>query len=139
MRQSESRCDPVEIFGHPQIGIIDHIVGPVGAGVAQRGQTGGGQIISMNVVGEDVIRLGQGWQAFFQALERQAVGGINAGGTQNGNPHPGLGAPVTQTLFGIDPASGARTFRIQAPRFVNLRPGTVAVNPCRAYVNKLSW
>ena len=107
--------------------------------MAQRSQAGSGQIIGMNMVGEDVIRLGQGRQTFFQALDRQAVGGINAGGTQNGNPHPGPGAPVTQTLFGIDPAAGARTLRIQAPRFVNPRPGTVAVNPCRAYVNQLSW
>ena len=42
-------------------------------------------------------------------------------------------------MFGIDPAAGPGALRIEAARFVDQIPATVAINPRRAYVNETPW
>ena len=107
--------------------------------MAHRGDAGRRQIIGMNVIGEYIIAVNQRRQAFLQAFERQAIGRVNAGRTQNGNAHTLPGTPGAQTVFGINPAQCTRVIRIQRPRFVDKGAGTIPVNPCRAYVNQPAW
>lgn len=102
-------------------------------------QTSRGQIISVNVISENIIRRNQRRQAFLQTLNGQTIGRVNTRCAQNRHAHTGSGAPLAQITLGINPPPGTRTFWIQAPRFVNPRPCTIAVNTRRAYVNKLAW
>ena len=128
----------VEIVAHAQIGIVDYIVGAVGLASANGGNTGGGQVVGMDVVGEYIICGLKRRQGFVQALQRQAIGGVDAGGAQDADGDAIACAPLAQGLFGVDAAAGASAFGVQWPGFVN--PGTCAipVNPCRAYVNELA-
>ena len=47
------------------------------------------------------------------------------------------GTLILETRF--DTPSGSGALRIQAPGLVDPRAATIAVNPCRAYVNEASW
>lgn len=107
--------------------------------MTQRGDTGSREVIGMDVVGVAVGGRAQRRKGLVQALDGQAVGGVDARGAQNGDFDAGPLAPLAQTVFGINPPAGPGTLRIQAARFVNLRPATVAINPCRAYVNQTPW
>ena len=138
-RQRKGIGHPVEILGHAQIGIIDDIVGAVGAAMAQCRNTSGGQILGVNMIGEHVISLKQGRHAFVQTLKRQAIRGINARRSQDGNGDPSALPPLAQTTLGIDTPASARTFRIEATGFIDTRASTVAINPRRTYVNKPPW
>lgn len=138
-RQFKGIGDTIEILGHQQVGIIDDIVGPVGLAVAHRRQTTGRQVIGVNVVGENIIGGDQRWQPFFQTVERQTVRRINTWRPQDGNPDPGADTPLAQTALGIDPPPGTRALRIKVARLVNACPAAIAINPGRAYVNKLAW
>lgn len=102
-------------------------------------QTSRRQIIGVNVIGKDIVRLDQRRQAFLQALDGQTLRRVNSRRAQDRNPDARPGAPLTQTMLGINPPSGARAFRIEPPRLINLRAATIAVNARRAYVNKLTW
>jgi hypothetical protein len=138
-RQVKGICDTIKILGHQQVGIIDDIVGPVGLAVTHCGHTTGRKIVGMNVVSKNIIGGDQCGQAFFQALERQTIRGINTWRSQDGNPDTRADTPLAQTVLGIDPPPGSRTLRIKVPHLVNLRPTTIAINARRAYVNKLAW
>ena len=105
----------------------------------QSGDASNSQIVGMDVVGVGVIRLAQGGKPLVQALEGQTVSGVDTRRAQDDDRHTGPLPPGAQAVFGIDPPSGARTLRIQAACFVDRRPATVAVNPCRAYVNQPPW
>ncbi len=93
----------------------------------------------MNVVGVHIVIGHQGWRAPLQTLDRQAVGGIDARSTQDGDSNAVAQPPGTQHTLGIDPSAGPRALRIQAARFIDARTGTIAVNPRRAYVNQAAW
>jgi hypothetical protein len=105
-RQAEGDSDAFEIGGHFHIGIVDHIVNTVGSAPAQGGNTGCRQIVGVDVVGVGIVGFGQGRRALFQALQGQAVGGINARCPQDGDTDPITTAPVTQASLGIDPPAG---------------------------------
>lgn len=132
--QTEGIRHPVKVIGHFEVGIIDHVVGPVGLAVADGRNTGPRQIIGMDVVGEHIITVNQRRQGIFKTRQRQALIGVNTRGAQDADAHPGTPSPVTQTALGIDPAPGARTFRIQATGLINQRTCAITVNPRRAYV-----
>jgi len=93
----------------------------------------------VDVVGVHVVGLDQRRQTLFQALQRQAVGGIDAGCAQDADDDAAAPAPGAQLPFGIDAAPGARIVGGEAPGLVNQGTGTIAVNPCRAYVNQAPW
>jgi len=93
----------------------------------------------VDVIGVDIIDLGQRRQTLVQAFQRQTVGGVDPRGAQDGDGNAATLAPVAQLALGIDTPSGAGALRIQAPGLVDLRAATIAVNPCRAYVNEASW
>lgn len=93
----------------------------------------------MDVVGVDIIGLDQRRQALFQAFQRQAVGGVDAGRAQDADGDATTSAPGAQLPFGIDAAPGPWIIGGEAPRLVNQGAGTIAVNPCRAYVNEAPW
>ncbi|TXT32374.1 MAG: hypothetical protein FD131_366 [Rhodocyclaceae bacterium] len=105
----------------------------------QRGDAGGGQVVGVDVVGVAVVCGAQGGQRLVQTFDGQTVGGVDAGRTQDGDLDASPLAPLTQAAFGINPPTGPRTLRIEASRFVDLRPATVAINPRRAYVNQTPW
>ncbi len=93
----------------------------------------------MDVIGEHIVRFIQRRHAALQTLDRQAIGSVNTGGAQNGNGHTGLLAPSPQALLGIDPARGARTFRLKAAGFVDLRAATIAIDTGGTNVNQAPW
>jgi len=107
--------------------------------VAQRGNTGGGQILGVDVIAVDIVGGTQRRQAFFQALERQAVGGIDARRAQDGNHHAVVPPPGAQAALGIDPTHGAAILRLQAARFVDKRAAAIAVHPGRTNVDQAAW
>ena len=93
----------------------------------------------MDVIGEHIVRFIQRRHAALQTLDRQAIGSVNTGGAQNGNGHTGLLAPSPQALLGIDPARGARTFRLEATGFIDLGPGAIPINASGTNVNQAPW
>ena len=93
----------------------------------------------MDMIGEGVVGLDQRRHSFLEARQRQAVGGIDAGGTQDADLDAGLPPPATQAAFGIDPTPGPTAFGAQTAGFVDPRPRAIAVNPRRAYVNQAPW
>ncbi len=107
--------------------------------MTQRGDTGSRQVVGMDVIGVAVIGCAQRRKGLVQALDGQTVGGVDARGAQDGDFDAAPLTPLAQARFGINPSSSPGTLRIQAARFVNLRPATVAINPRRAYVNQTSW
>lgn len=107
--------------------------------MAQGSQTSRRQIIGMNVIGIDIIAVNQRGQAFLQPFDWQAVMGVNTRYTQDADRHGIARAPIAQTTLGIDPAFGARVVGLQSSGFVNPLPLTIAINPCRTYVNQSSW
>ena len=93
----------------------------------------------MDVVGVYVLVRHQHRVATLQALQRQAVGGVDAGRAQQGDAHPATPAEIAQAALGIDPAPAARGLRVAGPGFIHMGSATVAVNPCRAYVYQALW
>lgn len=93
----------------------------------------------MDVVGVHIVGLDQRRQALFQALQRQAVGGVDPRRAQDADSDATAPPPGTQLPFGIDTAPGARIVGGKAPGLVDQGAGTITVNPCRAYVNKAAW
>ncbi len=81
----------------------------------------------------------QGRQPATQALKRQPVGGVNAGGAQDADTHAASPAPVAQAALGIDAARGAGALRPTRAGLVDQRSGTIAVNPGRTHVDQLPW
>ncbi len=93
----------------------------------------------MNVIGIHIVRLDQRRQPFFQTLQRQAVGGVDAGRAQDADGNTTPLPPGTQLALGIDPSAGTGTVGGERPGFVDHSPGAIAVNPRRAYVNQAPW
>jgi len=122
-----------------QLRVVDYVVHPVGPTVALGGNTGGGQIFGVDVVGVGIVLGKQRRQGLFQTLERQAVGGIDTRRTQDADAHPLAAAPGAQAMFGIDPAGGASAFRMAGAGLVDQCPGAIAINPCRTNVDQLPW
>ena len=107
--------------------------------MTQRGDAGGSEVVGVDVVGVTVIGRAERWKGLVQALDGQAVGGVDARGAQDGDFDTAPLAPLAQAAFGIGAPAGPRTLRIEAARFVDLRSATVAINPRRAYVNETPW
>jgi len=93
----------------------------------------------MNMVGVHIVIGKQRRRAPLQALDRQAVGGIDTRSTQDGDSNAVAQPPGTQHTLGIDTSPGPRTLRIEAARFVDAGTAAIAVNPRRAYVNQAAW
>jgi hypothetical protein len=138
-RQAENVGDTIEILAHPEIGVIDHVVGAVAAPVAQCRDAGGRQVVGMDMVGEYVVASDQRRQALLQALHRQSVGGIDAGRAQDGNSHAGAPAPGAQAALGIDATAGARTRGTNPAGLVDARAGAIAINASGTNVNQAAW
>ena len=143
-RQGEGVGDAIEIIGHAQARIVDHVIDPVGPPAAQRRDAGGGQVGGVDVVAPGILGGEQGRQSLAQAFERQPVGGVNAGRAQNADAHaappaPVGQAPLAQAALGIDAAHGALALRPARARLVDQRPGAIAVNSGRADVDQLPW
>lgn len=107
--------------------------------MTQRSDTGGSQIVGVDMVGVAVIGGAERWKGLEQALDGQTVGSVDARRAQNGNADAGPRAPLAQTAFSINPSAGPGALRIEAARFIDLVAATVAINPCRAYVNEAPW
>src|SRR5690606_8697741 len=97
------------------------------------------QILGVDVVGEDVIDGRQHRIPALQAVERQTVGGIDAGRAQDGNAHATAAAEIAQATLGIDATLRARGTGATGTRFIDQRAAAIAVNPCRAYVYEALW
>lgn len=138
-RQSKSGSDPIKVIRHLQVGIIDDIVDAIGPTQAQRRDTGGGQIVSVNVIAIDVVGRDQRRQTFLQALERQAVGSINARRPQDADSDTIQPSPAAQAIFGVDAPRRPGTFRMSAPGFVNSGTCAIAIDACRTNVNQPAW
>ena len=69
----------------------------------QRGDTGGSEVVGVDMVAEDIIGLAQGRKGLIQAFDRQAGSRIDAWRTQDGDRHTGAQPPGAQGTFGIDP------------------------------------
>ncbi len=107
--------------------------------MAQGSQASRRQIIGMNVIGIDIIAVDQRGQAFLQAFQRQAIGSINPGCPQDAHRHSIARPPVAQLALGVDPPFGPRIVRSQRSRLVDPASLTIAINPCRTYVNQAPW
>lgn len=107
--------------------------------MAQRGNTGTGQILGMNMVGIHVVSGTQRRQALFQALERQTIGGIDARCAQDGNRHAILPPPGAQATLGVNATRGTAAFRLQATRFVDDLATAITVHPGRTNVDQAAW
>ena len=93
----------------------------------------------MDVIGEHVVTRDQRRQALLQALERQAVGGVDARRAQYGDGDAGPPPPAAQHALGINSAGGTRAFRPGVPRLVDGRRAAIAVDPRGANVNQAPW
>ena len=107
--------------------------------MCHRSDTGGRQIIGMNVVGKHIVSFIQGRHAALQTFDRQAIRRINAWRAQNRDGNAGLFAPGTQGLLGIDPTRGTRAFRGKMAGLIDLLPLTITINACRTNVNQAPW
>ena len=107
--------------------------------MAQRRDAGGRQVVGMNVVGVNVVGVDQRRQPLLQALDGQAVGGVDAGGTQDGDDDAGPPPPGAQAALGIEPTAGARALGIDAARLVDLSPAAVTVDAGGANVDQAAW
>jgi hypothetical protein len=128
----------IEIIGHLQVGIIDHIVAAIGLPVAHGGEAGGRQIVGVNVVGEHIIGGEPAPAGLLQTFQRQAVGGVDTGRAQDGKRTP-LRRPRRAGSFGIDTTAGARAFRFRRRVSSICGAATIAVNPGGANVNQAAW
>ena len=109
MGKTKSISHLIEIIPHLQIRVVNHVIGAIRLPVAHSGDAGSGKIFSMNMIGKHIIGSLQRWQAFFEALQGQAVGGVDAGRAHDGNAsarHPA--AEAAQLPLGVNAARGAR-------------------------------
>ena len=137
--QRECIGDAVEVVGHLEAGIIDHVIDAVTAATPQSGDAGRRQVIGMDVVGEHIVTVDQRRQAFLQALQRQAIGRVNAGRAQDGNSDTGRPPPGPQAALGGDAAGAPCALGIQAAGLVDRRAAAIAVNACRTNINQAPW
>ena len=93
----------------------------------------------MNVIGEDIVLIAQSLRSLLQPLDRQAVGRIDTGRTQDADYHPMPPPEDSQLVLRIDTTRSTRGRRVCCARFVNSRTGTVAINATGAYINKSLW
>ena len=93
----------------------------------------------MDVVAVAILALAQGRHPATQALDGQASGGVDAGRTQNTDPHPVPGAPNPQAALGINPPGSPTAFRVERTGFVDHCAGTITVHTRRAHVNQAAW
>lgn len=107
--------------------------------MCHRSDTGGRQIIGMDVVGKHIVSFIQGRHATLQTFDRQAIRRINARCAQNRDGDTSLFAPGTQGPLGIDPTRSTRTFRGKTASLIDLLPLTIAINACRTNVNQAPW
>ena len=138
-RQGEGIGDAVEIVGHFQVGIVDDVVDPVSTAVADGGDAGGGQVVGVDMVGEDIVAVDQRRGAFLQALQRQAVGSVDAGRAQDRHGDAVAPPPGAQRLFGGDAAASARTFGMAASGFVDPGTAAIAIDARGANVDQAAW
>ena len=138
-RQGKTVSHRIEIIGHAQFGIIDRIVNAIGCTALQGCTAGPGQIVSMDVVGVDVLIGHQGRHRTLQALDRQPFSRVNAGHAQNTDGDTKATSPGTQGSFRIAAAHGPGIRGGQGARLIDPGSGTIAVNPCCAYVNQATW
>lgn len=125
----------IEIRGHLQIAIVDHIETALVARPRQCPHTGGREIVGMDVVGVDIFARDQRRRASLEALQRQAVVRIDARRAQDDGRQAGL----AQTTLGIDPAAGTRRLGVEATRFVDGRTTAIAIDPGGANVDQAAW
>jgi hypothetical protein len=92
----------------------------------------------MNMVGIHVVRRVQRGNTLAQPLDRQAIGGIDAGGTQNADHHP-TAPEGAQLAFGVNPATGAGRGWPQGMRLVNQIAVAIAVHTGGADVHDSLW
>jgi len=107
--------------------------------VAQRGNTGAGQVLGVNMVGIDIVGRQQRRQALVQTLQGKAIGGVDARGAQDGNRHAVLPPPETQAALGVNATRGTAAFRLQATRFVDDLTTAITVHPGRTNVDQAAW
>ncbi len=138
-RQIEGICHLVEIVAHAQNRVIDDIVGPVGASVTKRRQTGCRQIIGMDMVTVTILAFVQGRHTTPQTFNGQAPGTVDTRRAQNTDPHPVPGAPGTQAALGINPPCRTTALWIERTGLVDHRAGTITVHTSRAHVNQAAW
>jgi hypothetical protein len=137
--QGEGVGDTVEIIGHAQIAVIDDVVGAAGLTPPHCRDAGSSQVIGMDVVGPGILIGDQRRQPLLQTLDRQTVGRVDTRGAQDADANTITLAPGTQAALGINASRGTWTLRIARTRLVDQHAGTIAVNPCRTYVNQLPW
>ena len=129
----------VEIVGHFQVGIVDDVVDPIAAAVADDCDAGGGKVVGVDMVGEYIVAVDQRRCAFLPALQRQAVGGVDAGRPQDRHGDAGAPPPGAQGLLGGDTPAGARTFGMAAAGFVDPGAATIAIDAGGANVDQAAW
>ena len=100
---------------------------------------GSRQIIGMNMIGEHIIGRIERRHATLQTLDRQTIGGINPGRSQNRDDNTRFLPPIAQATLGIDSPGGTCTLCIQTTGFVDLRAAAIAINACGTNVNQAPW
>ncbi len=93
----------------------------------------------MDVVAVAILALAQGRHPTAQTFDGQTIRGVDAGRTQNTDPHPVPGAPDPQAALGINPPGSPTALRIERTGFVDHRAGTITVHTRRAHVNQAAW
>ena len=109
--------------------VVAEVVAAGSASAAGQGQhTGPGEIVSVNVGVQAVFSGQEGRNAGEDAGQRQALGGIDAGGAQQGQAQAGTLCQPAPDLFGIQPAAGPCRPGCGAAGLVNGLAMTVSVN-----------
>jgi len=137
MRQAARVGDQVEPFAHRQPTVVDGVVDAIGTGVEQGRHREAGEVVGVDVVGEHV--LGGRRVATRDALDRQAVGGVDAGRAQDGDAQVATPPKGAQASFGVESATGAGVRRAARASLVDFRAVAIAIDPRRAYVHKALW
>jgi hypothetical protein len=81
--QSRPVGDQVEPIPHLHLGVVGRIVGSCGRILLERARADRREVVGVDVIAVDIVRVAQRRRAGAQALERQAVGGVDAGRAQH--------------------------------------------------------
>ena len=103
-RQAERVGSKIEIIAHLHARFIDSIVYPPWRAAKKRETGEASQIVSVNMVGMNVLGIAQNRITATQTLKRQAIGGIDSGRTKNRHANAATRAELPQPVLRIDPS-----------------------------------
>ncbi len=129
----------VEPLPHLQIRVVRRVVGSWQCIAGKRARADCGQVVCMDVVRVDIVRIAQHRRAGAQAYKREAIRGVDARRAKNGQRHAVALAPYCKLRLCIRPAHGARTLRMDLARFIDQGTCTIAIDAAGADIDEAGW